>query len=464
MLQQAIQEFFDEEPDMITKAKYRPEVQKVIDEHQLKYVLAQFVDIHGAAKTKSVPISGLKAIEGAGVGFAGFAICGMGMQPHGPDFMVKGNLSQLTPVPWQPGYGRVVCEGYVNGQPHAYDSRYVLRKQVERLAEKGWILNTGLEPEFSLFRRDESGKLTLVDHSDNLDKPCYDYKGLSRSREFLERLTEALIPVGFDIYQIDHEDANGQFEINYTYSDALNSADMFTFFRMAAGEIANDLGMVCSFMPKPDPKRAGNGMHFHLSIASAESSNLFHDDTDPQGMGLSKMAYHFIAGLLAHGPALCAFCAPTVNSYKRLVVGRSLSGATWAPAFIAYGSNNRSAMVRIPYGRIELRLPDAGCNPYLVSAAIIAAGLDGIERQLTPPPACNENLYTLSLEEIAARGIGTLPQSLKEAIDALKQNPLFKQQLGAEIVDEFIHQKSMEWVEYSRHVSDWEVQRYTEFF
>ena len=464
MLQQAIQEFFDEEPDMITKAKYRPEVQKVIDEHQLKYVLAQFVDIHGAAKTKSVPISGLKAIEGAGVGFAGFAICGMGMQPHGPDFMVKGNLSQLTPVPWQPGYGRVVCEGYVNGQPHAYDSRYVLRKQVERLAEKGWTLNTGLEPEFSLFRRDESGKLTLVDHSDNLDKPCYDYKGLSRSREFLERLTEALIPVGFDIYQIDHEDANGQFEINYTYSDALNSADMFTFFRMAAGEIANDLGMVCSFMPKPDPKRAGNGMHFHLSIASAESINLFHDDTDPQGMGLSKMAYHFIAGLLAHGPALCAFCAPTVNSYKRLVVGRSLSGATWAPAFIAYGSNNRSAMVRIPYGRIELRLPDAGCNPYLVSAAIIAAGLDGIERQLTPPPACNENLYTLSLEEIAARGIGTLPQSLKEAIDALKQNPLFKQQLGAEIVDEFIHQKSMEWVEYSRHVSDWEVQRYTEFF
>lgn len=464
MLQQAIQEFFDEEPDMITKAKYRPEVQKVIDEHQLKYVLAQFVDIHGAAKTKSVPISGLKAIEGAGVGFAGFAICGMGMQPHGPDFMVKGNLSQLTPVPWQPGYGRVVCEGYVNGQPHAYDSRYVLRKQVERLAEKGWTLNTGLEPEFSLFRRDESGKLTLVDHSDNLDKPCYDYKGLSRSREFLERLTEALIPVGFDIYQIDHEDANGQFEINYTYSDALNSADMFTFFRMAAGEIANDLGMVCSFMPKPDPKRAGNGMHFHLSIASAESSNLFHDANDPQGMGLSKMAYHFIAGLLAHGPALCAFCAPTVNSYKRLVVGRSLSGATWAPAFIAYGSNNRSAMVRIPYGRIELRLPDAGCNPYLVSAAIIAAGLDGIERQLTPPPACNENLYTLSLEEIAARGIGTLPQSLKEAIDALKENPLFKQQLGAEIVDEFIHQKSMEWVEYSRHVSDWEVQRYTEFF
>lgn len=446
------------------KTKYRKEVQDVIEQYHLKYVLAQFVDIHGAAKTKSVPISGLDAIEKNGVGFAGFAISGMGMQPHGPDFMVKGDLSNLIPVPWQPGYGRVVCEGYVNGEPHPYDSRYILRQQVERLAEKGWTLNTGLEPEFSLFRRDESGKLKMVDDSDTLDKPCYDYKGLSRSRQFLENLTEALIPVGFDIYQIDHEDANGQFEINYTYSDAMNSADMFTFFRMAAGEIANDLGMVCSFMPKPDPKRAGNGMHFHLSVASADNKNLFHDPSDPSGMGLSKMAYHFIAGILEHGSALCAFCAPTVNSYKRLVVGRSLSGATWAPAFIAYGSNNRSAMVRIPYGRIELRLPDAGCNPYLVSAAIIAAGLDGIERELMPPTACNENLYNLSLEEIAARGIATLPQSLKEAVDALKADPLFREKLGAEIVDEFIEQKSMEWVEYSRHVSDWEVQRYTEFF
>lgn len=234
MLQKAVNELFDQE-NIIRKPMYRPEVQQVIDQHKLKYVLAQFVDIHGAAKTKSVPISGLKAIEGNGVGFAGFAISGMGMQPHGPDFMVKGNLSDLMPVPWQPGYGRVVCEGYVNGQPHAYDSRYILRRQVELLSARGWTLNTGLEPEFSLFRRAEDGKLKMVDDSDNLDKPCYDYKGLSRSREFLEKLTEALISVGFDIYQIDHEDANGQFEINYTYADAMKSADMFTFFRMAAG-------------------------------------------------------------------------------------------------------------------------------------------------------------------------------------------------------------------------------------
>lgn len=348
--------------------------------------------------------------------------------------------------------------------PWPYDSRYVLQKQVERLSQRGWTLNTGLEPEFSLFKRDAAGSLQMVDASDNLDKPCYDYKGLSRSREFLERLTEALQPVGFDIYQIDHEDANGQFEINYTYSEAMESADRFTFFRMAAGEIANDMGMICSFMPKPDPKRAGNGMHFHLSIASASNKNLFHDASDPSGMGLSKLAYHFAAGLLAHGPALCAFAAPTVNSYKRLVVGNSLSGATWAPAFIAFGANNRSAMVRVPYGRLEFRLPDAGCNPYLVSAAIIAAGLDGIDRQLEIDHVCNENLYKLSLEEIAARGIKTLPQSLNEACDALQADPLFAEVLGSEIVDEFIRLKRMEWVEYSRHVSDWEVKRYIEFF
>lgn len=441
-----------------------PEAQRLIEQHKIKYVLAQFVDIHGAAKAKSVPVSGLEAVAVDGAGFAGFAICGMGMEPHGPDFMARGDLSSLTPVPWQPGYGRVVCIGHVDGKPWPYDTRFVLQQQVARLQDRGWTLNTGLEPEFTLLNRDHGGKLRVVDASDTLDKPCYDYKGLSRSRAFLERLTEVLQQVGFDIYQIDHEDANGQFEINYTYSDAMNSADRITFFRMAAGEIANEMGMVCSFMPKPDPRRAGNGMHFHLSLASAQHPNMFHDASDSNGVGLSELAYHFAAGLLAHGPALCAFAAPTVNSYKRLVVGNALSGATWAPAFIAMGANNRSAMVRVPYGRLELRLPDAGCNPYLVSAAIIAAGLDGIDRKLTAGPLCNENLYDLGLEEIGKRGIKTLPQSLKEACDALESDELFSSTLGTQIVEEFVKLKRMEWVEYSRHVSDWELQRYAEFF
>ncbi len=435
-----------------------------IEDNDIRYLLAQFVDIHGAAKTKSVPANCLMDVVEKGAGFAGFAVSGLGMEPHGPDFMARGDLATLSLVPWQPGYARMACCGYVNEAPYPYDSRVVMLKQVQRLSAKGWIMNTGLEPEFSLFKRGERGDLLPVDESDTLAKPCYDYKGLSRSREFLERLVEALQAVDFDVYQIDHEDANGQFEINYTYSDALTSADRFTFVRMAAGEIANELGMVCSFMPKPRADRPGNGMHFHLSIEDSEGNNVFGDDDDPQNLGLSSTAYHFLGGLLHHAPALCAFAAPTVNSYKRLVAGGSNSGATWAPVFIAYGDNNRSAMVRVPYGRLEFRLPDAGCNPYLVHAALIAAGLDGIDRQLDPGKAQNVNLYTLTPEQCKEQGIGILPQSLKEAIDALEADTILRESMGTEIVDEFIKVKREEWGEYSRQVCDWEIQRYAEFF
>lgn len=440
------------------------EMKHFIDSNNIKYVLAQFVDIHGVAKTKSVPASCLGSIVETGAGFAGFAVWGMGMEPHGPDFMARGDIATLTKVPWQPGYARIACDGYVNDKPHPYCSRVVLKRQLARLAERDWTLNTGLEPEFSLFNRSEDGALIPVDESDVLDKPCYDYKGLSRSCEFLEQLVESLQEVDFDVYQIDHEDANGQFEINYTYSDALTSADRFTFVRMAAGEIANKLGMVCSFMPKPASDRTGNGMHFHLSITDEDGKNLFHDASDSNGMGLSKMAYHFTAGILAHARAICAFAAPTVNSYKRLVVGGSASGATWAPAYICYGDNNRSALVRVPYGRLEFRLPDSGCNPYLVHAALIAAGMDGVERELDPGEPMNVNLYAPSQKELKDKGIEILPQNLNEALDALEADTLFTEKMGHQIVSEFLAVKRVEWVEYSRHVSDWERKHYLEFF
>ncbi|WP_296058639.1 type III glutamate--ammonia ligase [uncultured Amphritea sp.] len=440
------------------------DLEKFITDNNIKYILAQFVDIHGVAKTKSVPANCLMDVVETGAGFAGFAVWGMGMEPHGPDFMARGDLSTLSLVPWQPGYARIVCDGYVNGAPHPYDSRVVLKRQLKLLEDKGWTLNTGLEPEFYLFERDSNGGLVTVDDTDTLTKPCYDYKGLSRSRGFLETLVESLQAVDFDVYQIDHEDANGQFEINYTYGDALESADRFTFVRMAAGEIANDMGMVCSFMPKPASDRTGNGMHFHLSITNDEGKNLFNDDSDVNGMGLSKMAYHFTAGILHHAKALCAFAAPTVNSYKRLVVGGSASGATWAPAYIAYGDNNRSAMVRVPYGRLEFRLPDSGCNPYLVHAAIIAAGLDGIERELDPGAPVNLNLYAMTEEQRKTKGIEILPQNLNEAITALEADTVLTERMGKEIVAEFIKIKRDEWIDYSRHVSDWEVNRYAEFF
>ncbi|MBI2803021.1 MAG: type III glutamate--ammonia ligase [Gammaproteobacteria bacterium] len=440
------------------------QAQKFLKDNEVRFVLAQFVDIHGVAKTKSVPVSHFEDILTTGAGFAGFAVWGMAMGPHDADYMAIGDLSTLSLVPWQPGYARIVCEGTVRGKPYPFDTRLVLKQAVAKAQAKGWTVNIGIEPEFMILRRRDDGSIGPADTTDVLDKPCYDYKGLSRSREMLERLVMSLQAIGFDIYQIDHEDANGQFEINYTYSDALNAADRYVLFRMAAGEIARDMGLICTFMPKPFRHRTGSGMHMHLSLADAAGTNLFHDDKDKQGRGLSKLGYHFLGGLLKHARGLCALLAPSVNSYKRLVVGESLSGATWAPAYITYGDNNRTSMVRIPYGRLECRLPDPSCNPYLAAAAVIAAGMDGVANKREPGPPQNVNLYEMSRTELTKRGIGLLPQSLTEALDALEADPLFAQQLGADVIAEFVKVKRMEWVEYSRHVSDWEVNRYLEFY
>ncbi|MCE9632812.1 MAG: type III glutamate--ammonia ligase [Methylophilales bacterium] len=439
------------------------EAKKFLKDNKVKYVLAQFVDIHGVAKVKSVPAAHLEDVLTTGAGFAGGAIWGMGIAPNGPDYMAVGELSTLSLIPWQPGYARIVCDGHVEGKPYEYDSRVVLKKQVDLLKKKGWILYTGLEPEFSLLKMDEHGQIQPVDDTDTLQKPCYDYKGITRQSVFLEELTESLLACGLDVYQIDHEDSNGQFEINYTYADCLKSADDFILFKMAASEIANSLGMMCSFMPKPFSNRPGNGMHMHMSIGDGKKS-LFHDDSDKTGHGLSKLAYHFMGGILAHAPALCALAAPTVNSYKRLVVGRSLTGATWAPAYISYGNNNRSTMVRIPYGRLELRLPDGSSNPYLTTAAVIAAGLDGVKRELDPGKGNGDNLYDYSPAELKKHGIGILPQNLNEAVRALEGDKVVRDALGDKLSQEFIDLKSMEWIEYMRHVSDWEIKRYAEFF
>lgn len=438
------------------------EAKQFLEDNQVKFVLAQFVDIHGVAKTKAVPATHFEDILNPGAGFAGFAVWGLAMQPNSPDFLAVADPSTLSLVPWMPGFARVACVGHVHGKPYSYDARFVLMQQIERLKQKGWTFYTGIEPEFSLLSKDEHGKIHPCDLTDTLDKPCYDYKGLSRSRAFIEKLVESLQAVGFDVYQIDHEDANGQFEINYTYTDCLTSADRYIFFKMAASEIAKEMGLICSFMPKPFANRTGSGMHMHMSISDG-TSNLFADNTDPRQLGLSKLAYHFLGGLLAHAPALTAVCAPTINSYKRLVVGRSLSGATWAPAYITYGDNNRSSMVRIPGGRLELRLADGSCNPYLAAAVAIAAGLDGIEKEIEPGEPHNVNLYDFSDAELKEKGIHTLPQNLKEAIDALESDQVLKGALGV-LADEFINLKRMEWVEYMRHVSEWEVQRYLEFF
>jgi glutamine synthetase len=440
------------------------QAKKWFADQKIRYVLAQFVDIHGAAKAKAVPVEHYDMVLGDGAGFAGFALWGFGMGPHGPDYMGVGDPATLGALPWMPGFGRVACDGYVNGKPYPYCSRVALKNQLQRLESRGLTIYTGIEPEFMLLQRTASGGLAPFDNTDGLDKPCYDYKGLSRASAILDELSTSLRAVGIDVYQIDHEDGNGQFEINFTYADMLKTADNFVLFKMAASEIARKHGAIATFMPKPFSNRTGTGAHFHISMGDKKTPNLFYDAKDPRGLKLSKMAYHFLGGILAHARALTAVCAPSINSYKRLVVGRALSGATWAPAYIAYGDNNRTACVRIPGGRIEMRLPDGSANPYLASAVILAAGLDGIDRKLEPGEPLNENLYEMSAAELKRRKIGVLPQNLSEALDALEADSVVRAGLGAEPAAEFLSVKRMEWVEYSRHVSDWETSRYVEMF
>jgi glutamine synthetase len=440
------------------------EAKQFLKDNNVKFILAQFVDIHGSAKAKAVPAEHLDMVLGDGAGFAGFALWGFGMGPHGPDYMAVGDLSTLQLIAWMPGFARLTTYGHVNGKLYPYDTRYALKVQLDKLAQKGMTLYTGIEPEFILLRKDASGKPVPSDDTDTLEKPCYDYKGLARNAEFLEKLVSAVKPAGLDVYQIDHEDANGQFEVNYTYSDALATADRYIFFKMAASEIAHKMGLIASFMPKPFSNRTGTGAHFHLSLGDGTSRNLFHDDSDKRGLGLSKTGYYFLGGLLAHARGLTALCAPSVNSYKRLVVGRALSGATWAPAYIAYGNNNRTCTVRVPYGRLELRLPDGSCNPYLATIGILAAGLDGIANKLDPGEPNNTNLYDWSHEQLKEAGIKVLPQNLNEALDALEDDRVLTEAVGGELSHEFLRLKRMEWVEYQRHVSSWEVERYLEFF
>ncbi len=423
-------------------------------------LIAQFTDLHGVAKGKFLPLAGLAGLLTQGAGFSGPSIWGTGLPRTGPrsEYHGRGDAATAVALPWMPGYARVACDGFVAGEPFDACPRQVLKRQVARLAERGWVLQAGIEPEFFLLRRSERG-LVPADADDLLAKPSYDLKSLPRQRDLLAQLGAGLAACGFTIQQIDHEDAHGQFELNFANSDALTSADRVMLFKMAAHAIAEEHGMVFSMMPKPFADQPGSGMHFHLSLW--DGARCVFDD--PAG-DLSPLAWHFIAGVLEHSAALCAIAAPTVNSYKRLVVGGSITGTSWAPASIAHGPNNRTALVRTLPGRFEWRLPDASANPYLALAAVIAAGLDGIDRKLDPAPACEDDLFDAAPALLCERGIATLPQGLADAVASLERDEIIGAALGATLTTQFIDIKRREAIEYARHVSDWELQRYAAMF
>lgn len=422
-------------------------------------VIAQFVDIHGSAKGKYIPLAHLGDIVRDGVGFAGPSIWGLGLPRNGPrsEFYGRGDLDTLQALPWMPGYARIVCNGVVAGEDFALCSRRMLMRQVARLAERGWTLNVGIEPEFFLLHQDEAGRPILCDRADTLDKPSYDLKAMARVRDVLRNMEQGLDACGFDVFQIDHEDAGGQFELNYHYSDALKAADRFILFKMAAHLIAEEAGLTFSLMPKPFADRPGSGLHMHLSLSDRDGRAVMADRGDSHG--LSETGRQCIAGLLAHSPALAALHAPSVNSYKRLVVGRSLSGTTWAPAHIAWGDNNRTTVARVTGGRIEYRLTDGSCNIYLALASAIAAMLDGVELKKQPPAPIDEDIYEWPQAHFSERGISTLPQTLGQALDALEADGTLAAAIGEDFVAEFLNTKRAEWIDFCRSVSDWEYKR-----
>jgi glutamine synthetase len=436
----------------------------------VEYLLVQFVDIHGSAKVKMVPREMLDAVTDHGAGFAGGAVWGMGQNAASHDMMARIDPSTYTLTPWTPGLARFASELYVDREPFPYCPRVNLRRVLNELRAAGYVFNVGVEPEHFLVARTPDGRIVPWDPCgvDTLAKPCYDFKGLSGAYLYLRDMNEALRKLDWGVYQSDHEDANGQYEINFVYDDALRTADRFIFFKMLAAETARKYGAVVTFMPKPFADRTGSGAHMHYHLADAETGrNLFASDRDARGLGLSELAYHFLGGVLAHARALCAVTSPTVNCYKRLQIGSGLtgtrSGFTWTPAFITYGDNNRTQMIRTPEaGHVEDRTVSSAFNPYLAFAAYVAAGMDGVRRGLDPGEPNRDNTYAVGLEEMGRRNVRLLPQSLAEVLGELERDEVIQAALGP-IAAEFLRLKRAEWDEYHRQVTAWEVERYLTF-
>ena len=432
----------------------------------IEFFFAMFVDMHGKACAKLVPASSFDMLINDGVGFAGFAAGPLGQTPADPDMIAIPDPASYVAAPWQPGLAILQCDIHVEGEPWPYAPRVILKNQLARLAERDVIFNVGVEAEYFLVRRSDGGGIEVADPLDVAELPCYDAKGLTRMYDHLTTVSTYMNRLGWSNYANDHEDGNGQFEQNFKYADALTTADRAIVFRFMIHTLAHQSGMAATFMPKPFTHLTGNGLHMHSSLWSPAGDELFMaGDEDARGLGLSDMAYSFAAGIIDHGRALAGVCAPTVNSYKRIGVGAPTSGATWAPSYVTYGGNNRTQMLRVPEpGRIENRGVDGSANPYLAFTVVLAAGLDGIDRGLDPGEPNRTNLFELSPEEVAGRGIKSMPPTLVDAVSELEGDGVLRSALGTvpggDYVDYFASTKRAEFGDYHSQVSDWEISRY----
>lgn len=449
----------------------REQIRKQMAKDGVEFILAQFVDIHGTAKVKMVPVDSFDDMIDDGAGFAGAAVWGVGQGPHSHDMLARIDLDSYTPLPWMSNTARFAADLFVDGESHPFCPRTNLKRVLAQVREQGYLFNVGMEPEHFLVTRDADGSIQPwnPDLADTLIKPCYDYRSMAPAMEYLQELTRSLNGLGWGVYQTDHEDANGQYEINFDYQDALMTADRITFFKMATSQIAKKYCAIATHMAKPFSDQTGSGLHVHFHLADGETGEgVFEDSSDKRGLGCSELAYHFIGGVLHHARALCAVTSPTVNCYKRLKLGAGLqssrSGYTWTPAFISYGDNNRTQMIRTAGpGHFEDRTVSAGCNPYLALAAYVAAGMDGIANKREPGEPNLGNMYERTLAEITADGTKILPQSLPEAIAELRDDEVVCGALGV-IAEEFIDLKTREYEGYAGQVTPWEIEQYLTFF
>ena len=436
-------------------------------ERGVRFLLPSYADMHGASKAKMVPMSHFDQMMGGSELFTGAALDGVPQEVNEEEVAAHPDPGSCLILPWQTDIAWFASDLQCRGAAFEACSRNILNRVRTRAAEMGYGMYLGTEIEFFVFREPETDGLLTVSGKPHLDKPAYDVSRLLDNFHWIGDLVEAMNGLGWDVYSFDHEDAIGQFEIDFAYADALTMADRFVFFRRLADEMARRHGYFASFMPKPMMNYSGSGSHYNMSLYDvADGRNLFGDPADPRGNRMSALGYRFIAGLLRHLPAIVAVAAPSVNSYKRLIIQGSMSGYTWAPVFRCYGGNNRTNSLRIPLAgdRVELRATDPMCNPYLGAAMVLAAGLEGIAEELDPGEPRMGNLYVRSASELAAEGIEMLPRSLAEALDAFEADPLSEAVFGPDMYQAWLSYKRQEWLDYMNHVSDWETDRYLRFY
>ncbi|HVU33683.1 MAG TPA: type III glutamate--ammonia ligase [Opitutaceae bacterium] len=435
----------------------------------VKYCVGAYVDIHGVPKGKFVPIDHFLHFAHGSELYTGYALDGLGQSPNDDEIASIPDLDRITILPWRREVAWMPADNAFKGEPYAVNTRVALQKVLADAASLGFGFNLGIECEVFVVKLDEAGRLRIPNPDDDLVKSCYDVKRFMDRFTWLDKVASTIDELGWDLYSFDHEDAHSQFEFDFKYADGLTMCDRYLFFRMMAKQYAAEEGLLATFMPKPFPDKTGNGAHFNMSLCDRETGrNLFACDPadDPRGLGLTPLAYSFIAGILRHGRAICAAFAPTVNSYKRLVRRGLMSYYSWAPVFNSFGTNNRTNSIRVPMGggRCESRNADSACNPYLAAALALAAGLEGIREKLDPGSAQEDNLYALSEPELATRGISYLPRNLLEAVEAFAADPFVTRTLGQELRDEFVTLKSEEWRTYHQQVSQWEIDQYARLY